>query len=527
MKPASGPGTKGALPSLGAMRAALLLVLAGSGAAALAFSTALAGASPAVNTAGQLDRAFGTGGKVVSDLGAHDVLTATAVQSDGRVVAGGLVQDPATGTMRWVVARYDRSGRLDPSFDGDGLVSMSFAPFGAEVAGIAIQRDGKIIAAGDSGAAGRSNDVTVARYNRDGSLDATFGSGGIARTDFGDGVTSGFDFGGPVVIGADGKITVAGATRLSAPAAVNWNFALARYNADGSPDLSFGSGGVVVTDFAQNESANGLSLAPDGEIVVVGITHQGNAVMGERFAIARYRADGSLDPSFDGDGMLVGEEGWPRDVVVQRDRKLVVAGQRNTPGGRTNGLFRYDAAGRLDPGFGPARTGFVPAFPNGYVLALVKDQRGRLLTGGGGRMGIDFGLARFSSEGKPDRSFGRGGKVETDLGGSDAITDVALAPDGKIVAAGDSNPGGSSDNWALARYLPTYCVVPNVRSGSLRVAKSKINRGHCSIGHVRTVASVTVKKKHVVAQKPRAGKRLAEGAHVDLVVSRGRPAKKR
>jgi uncharacterized delta-60 repeat protein len=508
------------------MCAALLLLLAGSGAAALAFSIALAGASTAVTTAGQLDRTFGAGGKVVTDLGAHDVLTATAVQSDGRVVAGGLVQDPATGT-RWVIARYDRTGKLDPSFDGDGLATMSFAPFGAEVAGVAIQRDGKIIAAGDSGTAGRSNEVTVARYNRDGSLDATFGSGGIARTDFGDGTTSGSDFGGPVVVGADGKITVTGATRLSAPAPVNWNFALARYNADGSPDLSFGSAGVVVTDFGQNESANALSLAPDGKIVVVGITHQGNAVIGERFAIARYRADGSLDTGFDGDGLLVGDEGWPRDVVVQPDGKLVVAGQRDAPGIRTSGLFRYDAAGRLDPGFGLAGTGFVPAFPNGYVLALAKDQRGRLLAGGGGGTGIDFGLARFSSEGKPDRSFGRGGEVETDLGGSDAITDVALAPDGKIVAAGDSDPGGSSYNWALARYLPTYCVVPNVRGGLLRAAKRKIARGHCSVGHVRAVASVTVKKKHVVAQRPRAGNRLAEGAHVDLVVSRGRAAKKR
>jgi uncharacterized delta-60 repeat protein len=220
MKPASGSGTKGALPSLAAMCAALLLLLAGSGAAALAFSIALAGASTAVTTAGQLDRTFGAGGKVVTDLGAHDVLTATAVQSDGRVVAGGLVQDPATGT-RWVIARYDRTGKLDPSFDGDGLATMSFAPFGAEVAGVAIQRDGKIIAAGDSGTAGRSNEVTVARYNRDGSLDATFGSGGKVTTDFGD-----FEAALGIAILPDGRIVAAG---ITFQAGTGYDFALARY----------------------------------------------------------------------------------------------------------------------------------------------------------------------------------------------------------------------------------------------------------------------------------------------------------
>jgi len=168
-------------------------------------------------------------------------------------------------------------GDLDPSFGAGGLVTTDFGSRGDFSLAVALQTDGKIVAAGNSSRADVFDvDFALARYNSNGSLDATFGSGGTVLTDFGTSVDAASD----VVVQPDGKILAAGIRA--------GDFALARYNADGSLDAAFGSAGKVTTDFGSFDQANAVAVQSDGKIVAAGGTAGG-------FALARYNSDGSLD----------------------------------------------------------------------------------------------------------------------------------------------------------------------------------------------------------------------------------------
>jgi uncharacterized delta-60 repeat protein len=383
------------------------------------------------------------------------------------------------------------------------------------VNGLAIQPDGKIVAVGVS--YGRSNEfsyeLTLVRYNADGSLDPSFGAGGKVFTDFGDGTTASLDFASSVALAPDGKIVVAGGARLRGT--TNDNFALARYNADGSLDATFGSGGKVVTDLGGRETGTDVALAPGGKTVVVGSTQTSPTDV--RVAAATYNQDGTLDNGFDGDGKLVGEPGYASNVVVQPTGKLVLAGMMRTSPNPYFTLSRLNKDGRIDTRFGNGGKASVADFVTGSGgEGLAEDSTGRLVAVGSvGGPTIDFALARFDANGRLDPSFGNSGKMRTDFGGTDSAEAVALGADGKIVAGGTSN-----DNFAVARYLPTYCVVPNVKGQSLRRAKSAIVAAHCQVGAIKRTASRKASKGRVLSQKPAAKARRSEGAKVRLRVSR-------
>jgi uncharacterized delta-60 repeat protein/uncharacterized repeat protein (TIGR01451 family) len=178
------------------------------------------------------------------------------------------------------------SGDLDPTFGTGGKVTTDFAGSNAGANGVALQADGKIVAAGfaDSGS---GSDFALARYNPDGSLDASFGTGGKVTTDFAGGSDSAFG----VALQADGKIVAAG----FADSGSRGDFALARYNPDGSLDASFGTGGKVTTDFAgSGDEAFGVALQADGKIVAAGFAGSGSR--GD-FALARYQDGVAKHPS--------------------------------------------------------------------------------------------------------------------------------------------------------------------------------------------------------------------------------------
>jgi uncharacterized delta-60 repeat protein len=202
-------------------------------------------------------------------------------------------------------------GELDTSFDDDGMVTTDFGGLD-EALGVAIQADGKIVAAGRGTAVG---DFALARYNRDGSLDTSFDGDGKVTTDFG----SPFDVALGVAIQPDGRIVAAGT-------AAGDDFALARYNRDGTLDTSFDGDGKVTTDFGAMDAALGApAIQPDGKIVAAGYTTAGGD-----FALARYNRDGSLDTSFDGDGKVTTDFGSPFDVAagvaMQPNGRIVAAG---------------------------------------------------------------------------------------------------------------------------------------------------------------------------------------------------------
>jgi len=182
-------------------------------------------------------------------------------------------------------------GDLDTSFGTGGKVTTDFGPGSNSAAAVAIQADATIVAAGSSG----SGHFALGRYNTDGSLDTSFGSGGKVTTEVG-GI---FEAASAVAIDANGKIVAAGGT---APSGFCCQFALARYNSNGTLDTSFGSGGKVTTFFGAIATASAVAIQTDGKIIAAGGKFD---PFGTGFALARYNSDGSLDTSFGSAGKVV------------------------------------------------------------------------------------------------------------------------------------------------------------------------------------------------------------------------------
>ena len=310
------------------------------------------------NAGGNLDPSFGRGGRVVTDFNLGERASAwaraLAIQVDGKlVVAGGrhIVDCGVDCSWRFALARYTTNGKLDPSFGRRGkvLTRLGSGVGVAEAAAVAIQRDGKIVAAG-----GGAGYFALARYSASGTLDPTFGTAGRVRTGFGSpGEANG------VAIQADGQVVAAGRT-----SAGSYDFALAQYTAEGSLDAGFGSGGKVVTNLGvrdgskSNDWALAVATQGDGKIVVAGSSdargepaEKGGYV--KDFALVRYNPDGSLDRSFGSGGKVLTRfvgNAQAQAVAIQRDGSIVAAGG----GAGYFALARYSASGTLDPTFGTA-----------------------------------------------------------------------------------------------------------------------------------------------------------------------------
>lgn len=448
---------------------------------------------------GDLDPTFGSGGKVTTDFGGVEMGWGIALQRDGKAVVAGDRFDP--GADGFVLTRYTTRGALDPTFDGDGKVTTDFGgPFDG-AGDVVVQADGKIVAVGFG-----PLDFAVARYNADGSLDGGFGTGGRLLTGFGPNSIEGAN---AVMLQPDGKIVAAGRTRARGG---RYDFALARYLPNGALDPSFDSDGLVVTAItAADDDVFDLALQSDGKLVAGGWSPGEGGT-----AVARYNPDGSLDPSFDGDGILVGSLGPAPayEVALQRDGKLLLGGAN---------VLRLNRDGTIDSSFGTGGR----ATTGAEATALELQGDGRILAIGSvfSATQADFAVARLTAAGQPDETFGRGGRVTTDFGAYDQATDAALGRDGKLIVSGFTRQGseGGPSDFAVARYVAIrFCVVPNVRGQELAAARARLTRAGCRAGKVQRKYSQTVRKGRVISQRPRARARLAELAKVNLVVSRGR-----
>ena len=256
-----------------------------------AFSVVLFTATPGSAPPGDLDPTFDGDGKVTTDFGDGDRAEGVVIQGDGKIVvagsAGGTNRDFDPG-FDFALARYRTDGSLDPTFGGDGKVTTDFSSSDDRAFAVALQPDGKIVAAGQAFVSER--DFALARYNTDGSLDATFG-GGDGKVSVDLAVDETDDAALAVAIQADDKIVAAGYVRknLFHPGYPS-DFAVARFNADGSPDVNFGVGGSVTTDIeSDSDEAHGLAIQADGRIVAAGPVHVPSATVD--FGLARF-ADG-------------------------------------------------------------------------------------------------------------------------------------------------------------------------------------------------------------------------------------------
>ncbi len=395
------------------------------------------------NTDGSLDTGFSGDGKQTTNFGYSEFANQVALQGDGKIVAAGFTGGAAPrGSGDFALARYNTDGSLDASFSGDGRQTTDFSPDAFdrdEATGVALQTDGKIVAVGPIG----GGDFALARYNTDASLDTSFSGDGKQTTDFG-----GSDEANGVALQTDGKIVAVGAGA--------GDFALARYNTDGTLDPSFSGDGKQTTNFAGFDQASGVAIQADGKIVAVGGT--GDQLSGDGFALVRYNTNGTLDTSFSGDGKQTtdfGDFANATGVALQGDGKIVVVGTASTGSDGHFALARYNPNGSLDPTFsgdGKQTTDFgstAQCCEGATGVALQAD--GKIVAAGTNGHG-GFALARYNPNGSLDTSFSGDGEQETSFGGNDQASGVALQANGKIVVVGQGGPFPS--DFALARYNP-------------------------------------------------------------------------
>ena len=406
---------------------------------------------------GDLDLTFDGDGKVITDFGGGEFSYAAAIQADGKIVAAGYTT--VAGGYDFSVSRYNTDGSLDTSFDGDGLVTTDFGT--DDIAhGVAIQSDGKIVVAGYT----NSNGLFCSSNNCNFALARYNPDGSLDSSFDGDGkVTTDFagdeDFANGLVIQADGKIVAAGGAVMGALT----YFALVRYSADGSLDSSFDGDGKVTTDLNGNgQAANAVAIQTDGKIVAAGSEFLGF----NNFGLARYNNDGSLDNSFDGDGKVItdiagNDEAYA--IAIQSDGKIVVAGLSN-PVGTDFVLTRYNPDGSLDSTLDGDGIVFTDFGGTDYAEAVAIQTDGKIVAGGRKLSPNDFALARYNPDGSLDSSFDGDGKVLTDFGGgSDSAKAIVIQADGKIVVSGYTS--ATDANFALARYGTTDTNTPPVATG--------------------------------------------------------------
>ena len=384
---------------------------------------------------GSLDTTFGTNGSVTTDFFSQDDLGyAVAFDASGRILVGGdattlvstTVISPTqiSNTYRtdFALARYTAAGQPDTDpVNGfgtmiapglrSGKVTTQFGSGSSIGRAVAVQADGQILLAGQGySAAANTNDFAVARYNPDGTLDPSFGTGGVANTV----ILAGRDYARGMVLQPDGKIVLGGDAFNGA----DQDLAVARYNADGTLDATFGTGGVMTTAVgvqgpSGTSALNDFGVSPlldaSGRVVMAGVTTSSTGATDS--VLVRYTPSGVLDATFGGTGKVVTDLGGNdqgRALAIQPDGKLVMVGNASSPA-----------------------------------------------------TGIDIAVARFNPNGTLDTTFGTGGKVTTDISGQDDyVVAVAVQADGKILA------GGASWNYlALVRYLgdanaPNTTVAP-------------------------------------------------------------------
>ncbi|WP_369274178.1 calcium-binding protein [Streptomyces sp. R11] len=407
----------------GSSRALAALVMA------LAFVVAVP--NDAFAAPGDLDTTFGTGGRVSIATAGYAEGEDVAVQPDGKIVSVGAEQDPEYLDEEFALTRHNSDGSVDTSFGGgDGEVLTDFENGNDVAQGVAVQPDGKIVVVGrhqetDDEFAGCCW-FTVARYHADGSVDTSFGGGDGWVSP---GLAGGAEQAVGVAVQPDGRI-VAGAF------AGGW-FAVLRYLPDGSPDGTFGGGdGVTMTAFSDTggggATARDLALQPNGKIVMAGYAGQSFF----DFAVARYNPDGSPDTSFSGDGKVTTDLGgynWGESVAVQSTGRIIVGGQSAD----RFALVRYNVDGSRDTTFGTGGVATTDFGGTAGVTDLVVQPDDRIVAGGSGSAG-DFLLARFNGDGTLDTGFGTGGRTTTDFGSGERVNALALQSDGKVVAFGNS-----------------------------------------------------------------------------------------
>ncbi len=350
---------------------------------------------------GTLDTSFGGTGTVTVDFGGSvDDGWPVAVQADGKIIAGGLVA--VSGSIDFGLVRFNVDGSLDTSFGGDGTVTTAFLPGTTDaLIDLAVQPDGKIVAVGNVNRGFGTANFALARYHADGSLDATFGVNGLVITDVSTPSAPRSDAAQAVVLQPDGKIVVGGISFTGT--VTNQDFAFARYHADGTLDTTFGVNGTASVDIFRGLTLlQDIDLQSDGKIIAAGGIRLGP--FEAHGVVTRLLADGSLDVSFGMGGTITTPAIGPiPDITVRPDGKLLAVSAAFSQHERSSdfAVARYLADGSLDPSFGFGtgiiRTDFTASE---HAAAVAVQTNGRIVAAGSVSLpdgSGHFALARYLS----------------------------------------------------------------------------------------------------------------------------------
>jgi uncharacterized delta-60 repeat protein len=379
-------------------------------------------------TAGSLDPGFGDMGFATTHLvsGGNSIGESVLVQPDQRIVVGAIYFFNRDGG--YGVARFNPDGTPDTTFGTNGqVVTQVFTNNNRDFMKILLQADRKILAVGNGST---FSAMGLVRYNPDGSLDTTFGNGGVVDTQ----LTFGLAMAPDAILQPDGKIVVI--------AGGGGRFELVRYNSDGSLDGSYGTSGMLPVGFGDH-----LALEPDGRLVVAA-----------NLSLARYNGDGTLDTTFGTQGIVATNLGNPASsadddaVAVQADGKIVFAG--TTPSNQL-ALLRYNVNGNLDATFGSGGLTVRPPEQTPYALAI--DGQGRILVSGNVFTGAGPYVERFEPNGSFDSSF-----ISSAVATSMTFPrGLAVQADGRVVVAGThGQPGTTSPTDANVSRLLTDDPLP-------------------------------------------------------------------
>ena len=385
------------------------------------------------NSNGTLDTTFDGDGKLERQFGVSDFANAVAIQSNGRIVITGSSLPAGSFQRTALTMRLLPSGVMDRTFDGDGFVTTSLSSRSTDIGrGLAIQADGKIVVSGYS----RSNftdRLSIIRYQSNGLIDTTFDGDGFKQ--FGLSTVGGSNYvGNGIVVQSDGKIVTQAHNQIF------------RMNSDGSNDIAFDSIGFV----RLLGSSNSISVLPNGSIFVPGIYNQ-------QYGIVKLMIDGKLDLSFSRDGYEMGSPGASVDVAsastIQTDGKILVVGNS----GYRFGVARYNADGSLDTTF--SQDGKATITLNDAWDVKAKDVAvqadGKILIVGSSRyyngtnLNDRLSLVRLNSDGSLDTTFDGDGITEINSEGSGGGNSVTVQANGRIVVAGSFR-----NFFSVMRFLP-------------------------------------------------------------------------
>jgi len=389
-----------------------------------------------------LDTGFDEDGRATGDMvdGIHDM----ALLDDGRIVV----------INERDVARFNADASGDASFGG-GRFTIDFPGTSDRLSALAVQPDGKVVIVGGTLFNGIHHSALV-RLNSDGSLDGSFGSGGMVTTDPAGESNDAYD----VVVQPDGRIVTAG----HVVAAGDSDFALRRYLPTGAVDVDFGTNGIATIDIGNTEIPNAVALQDDGRILIAGRVGQSGGAP-QDIAIARFNSDGTVDTTFGNAGVAgtftpdIRDEAI--DIAVQPDGRIVLAGFLTMPGLLVPSEFlvmRLNADGSADNSFGSNSVAEKPAFGEegdwAQALAIMDDGRIVVVGQKSNTTQPDFAVVRYNPDGTLDSTFGTNGTSAVDFFGDvDIARAVAITGDGGILVGGMAKEGNVTRN-ALAKLKP-------------------------------------------------------------------------